>query len=452
LGDGREETGVVRRLAGILFLVALVALVEGLSGGVLWMRIGHRPRYAELQALRAQVIQASGPAIEVPKPNSENPMANPSLDAVSEILHPYVGFVYNRDLGLHWTYAVNELGFAGPPGLPKREARRVIIGVVGGSVAHEFGQDVFPIVGRRLTESEPYRDREPVYVVLAAGGYKQPQQLMAVTYFLAAGGELDVLINIDGFNEVTLHPMEDRPKGVSPLFPRGWYHRVTGVRDPSVVRTVGELALLEEERKVRARRFSAGPLPLSMTANLWWYLTDNGAMGSIAAVRERLQRAPATTASFLTTGPGIRAMDDDAMYRELAGLWEHSSRLLHRLCRANDIAYFHFLQPNQYDQGSKPMGADERKIALLEDHPYGVSVPRGYPLLSEAGARLRDEGVQFFDLRRMFASFPEQATSTIAATCPAARASSWPLRSPTRSWPRRHPRRRRLRTSASGCR
>jgi hypothetical protein len=75
---------------------------------------------------------------------------------------------------------------------------------------------------------------------------------------------------------------------------------------------------------------------------------------------------------------------------------------MHRLCEANGIRYYHFLQPNQYVKGSKPMGRRERAVALRKDHPYRPSVLRGYPQLRRHGAQLVDAGVRFTDLTMIF--------------------------------------------------
>ena len=66
--------------------------------------------------------------------------------------------------------------------------------------------------------------------------------------------------------------------------------------------------------------------------------------------------------------------------------------------------YFHFLQPNQYVPGSKIFSEEERKIALPEFHSYQNSAKNGYPYLITGGKDLRDQGINFTDLTRMFAS------------------------------------------------
>ena len=94
---------------------------------------------------------------------------------------------------------------------------------------------------------------------------------------------------------------------------------------------------------------------------------------------------------------------DDDMYDALAGTWAESSYQMHVLAQGRGTRYFHFLQPNQYLEGTKPMGDEERRIAILESHPYLRSVKLGYPRLQDLGRELRSRGVDFVDLTRVFA-------------------------------------------------
>ncbi len=95
------------------------------------------------------------------------------------------------------------------------------------------------------------------------------------------------------------------------------------------------------------------------------------------------------------------------VYRDLAQIWVESSRQMANLSRANDIHYYHFLQPNQYLAGSKPMGPEEKKIALQPLHQYRIPATDGYPFLREAGEELNQQNVPYFDLTQVFADNPE---------------------------------------------
>ena len=80
---------------------------------------------------------------------------------------------------------------------------------------------------------------------------------------------------------------------------------------------------------------------------------------------------------------------------------------MHNLCAANDVEYFHFLQPNQYLVGSKIMTQEERSVAISENQPYKRGVGPGYPRLIEAGEELRRRGISFHDLTMLFANNDE---------------------------------------------
>jgi hypothetical protein len=75
---------------------------------------------------------------------------------------------------------------------------------------------------------------------------------------------------------------------------------------------------------------------------------------------------------------------------------------MRELTNARGIEYYHFLQPNQYDPGSKPLSDWERHHAVLVDHPYRAAAVEAYPLLREAGRELVEEGAAFEDLSRLF--------------------------------------------------
>jgi len=103
------------------------------------------------------------------------------------------------------------------------------------------------------------------------------------------------------------------------------------------------------------------------------------------------------------TGPRVDFSSDAELYDYLVDIWKQSSLQLNRLCEANGIRYYHFLQPNQYVEGSKALTAEERHQAFTEDHPYRAGVEEGYPRLVRAGVELREHGVRFVDLTRVFA-------------------------------------------------
>jgi len=230
---------------------------------------------------------------------------------------------------------------------------------------------------------------------------------MALNWLLALGGEFDVVLEIDGFNEVALHEAENAPKHVHPAYPRSWYFHAAGLDDPRTATLVADVVRLRDALAANARRFSGVFGDRLATANLIWTLRDRSLVGRLAAATERLRQRPVDAEGYSVTGPRFDASGADEPYRFLADLWLESSLQMARLCRANGIAYVQVLQPNQYVPGSKPMGPDERARAVRADQPYRRGVERGYPLLVDAGRRLREDGVHFLDMTQAYAGVDE---------------------------------------------
>ena len=61
-----------------------------------------------------------------------------------------------------------------------------------------------------LQQHEFFKARTLVPLCMAHEGYKQPQQLQVLAYFLSIGQPFDLVINIDGFNEVALSPLNNQ--------------------------------------------------------------------------------------------------------------------------------------------------------------------------------------------------------------------------------------------------
>ena len=80
------------------------------------------------------------------------------------------------------------------------------------------------------------------------GGYKQPQQLLTLAYYISLGAEFDTVINIDGFNEVALPPIHNIPKNIYPFYPVGHYLRTSDLID------TGMLDLLIQDRNIDVTR------------------------------------------------------------------------------------------------------------------------------------------------------------------------------------------------------
>ena len=401
--------GILTLLLTALTVEVFSFLLSSLAAGA-WMTPGR------VQALRRQVAEASDDAakIEGAAEEARKQAAQIPRQVGSEVIHPYLGYVLNARfhrfsrLQSGGREAV-DFGFTlGEPGLfHDPAAGRPVIAVTGGSVAFNFADAAAGDLRRELLGDLPGFERAAI-VNLALPGYKQPQQLLTLSYMMALGAHFDVVINLDGFNEVTLPLAENLRRGVYPFFPRNWFFRVQDF-DPQTRLAVGRLAYLLEERRRRAERFSRAPWRYSPTVGLLWTVLDRRARGEISQLELAIHgSSEQVAASYTVTGPPWRAADVEASYRDLVSLWQRASEQMHQAASARGIRYLHFLQPNQYLEGSKPMGAGERSVAIqAKGYANGRHAAAAYPLLVEHGRQLAERGVAFHDLTMLFAAVDE---------------------------------------------
>jgi hypothetical protein len=316
---------------------------------------------------------------------------------IPTVIHPYLGFVPAPDAADGVTIGdVRQV-------LPQSAGERVV-GVFGGS----FAAGICAFAAEELRAVLGLPGRAARVHCLAAGGYKQPQQLLTLAYLLAQGAHFDLVLNIDGFNEVALPAVENTPQGVAPIYPRGWFWQVGHLEDPAALKLLGELSLNDGERTRWAASCLHWGLFRSALLALAWSSRDH----LFAVERDRLlnelrEHRMEQRSSYAANGPPMTFAGDRDYYAYLADLWKNASLQMKRLCDANNIAYAHFLQPNQYVEGAKPM--TPREVRLIANPAfYGEPVRLGYPELQRQGAALTQAGVGFHDLTMAFADIRDE--------------------------------------------
>jgi hypothetical protein len=321
-----------------------------------------------------------------------------------DVVHPYLGFISTPE-----RVSVTSFGYWDDKSpLQRRAPGRLIVGLLGGSMAASFPELGWSTLRTALASGPPFAGREIVLVNLAQGGYKQPQQLITLNYLLTLGAEFDLIINLDGFNEVALHAAENGRKGVYPVFPRSWYFYASTLPDETLRELLGRRSFVRQRSRRAAEIADARPLRWSAAATLLWRVMDRRDQLAVQQVEAALRnRHIQADVPYGVRGPGYDPARDGEIYDHLTAIWRRASLQMDRLCRANGIRYVHFLQPNQYLPGAKPMLAEERSVAFREDHPYRGGVEAGYPRLAAAGAVLLEAGVEFVDLSRIFEADPD---------------------------------------------
>lgn len=374
----------------------LIAIALGLALGFVAVELVSLGFYALTEGGLFYTDQRATPALVGPE-------VAPG-ETVEHRLHPYFGFVKFSDP----EHDVNNHGFpAAPYDYPyvRQHENQVLVGVFGGSVAAGFAKHGQERLIERLQQDPAFAGKEFVVLNFAQGGYKQPQQLLTLSYYLAIGQELDLVINLDGFNEVALSSRNDA-FGMDISMPSSDHMM-------ALVNQIDQ-STLGEERIAALARITAGKAQLerisqrvgnARLASTWFLWQQLFRIRSASVAKEQVAFQSLPTAnreqSVMAVYPPSENLSGDDLYRRIAEEWADASIMMHTLLASRAIPYYHFLQPNQYDS-DKSFTPEELSTALTEDHPYRAGVEQGYPWLLDQAQRLQQSGVNFHSALSVF--------------------------------------------------
>ena len=177
---------------------------------------------------------------------------------LQRIRHPFYGFTDSAP-----GHALNAM----PP--RQRQEDAVVIGLLGGSVAAGVKPFLQNALNRRFAANN--WPRQPTISDLTGEGMKQPQQMLIVAHTLQLGGEFDLIINLDGFNEITASVSQGLEEGVFPFFPLWWDKRV-GLTSAEILLS-GSIGVLRQEQ---ARQAQAAATSLGAGAQFSAWRTAGG--------------------------------------------------------------------------------------------------------------------------------------------------------------------------------
>ncbi len=340
----------------------------------------------------------------------EKRVAQTSPDTM--LIHPYLGFAltpYNTHAGKE---SLETYGYGPNAGPVIREKidNVLVVGILGGSVAKQFVESGYATeMARMLKDSPKYANKGFIVTAPTNNGYKQPQQLLSLTYMLAQGAHFDIVIALDGFNEVALAETHAKA-GLATEYPWSWHGRVQPLELDSVLRlAVGEIAVTR--RELAASTQNARKC-WSYTYSLFETVRAERLIAQLAQQENEVVGLRDTSdIPFFVRGPLPPAADDPAMYEAVVKMWKNSSLQINALAKSNGFKYYHFLQPNQYDVGSKPMDPEERANIYFETHIFRSGPEVAYPLMRKAGKELAAEGENFHDLSGLFKNVEEDTYS-----------------------------------------
>lgn len=409
-----------RRIKKIFFYSVIIVvnyvLLELVAYGFYRLKFGDYDQ-PEIQLSRTLVVRSieDGPVF-----TGDSGETGHKKVILKEVLHPYIGYVTDGKIrkencesdSLQECYSRIKVATDKP--FVKRSDDKLIVGVIGGSVAvatvnHSSPKGLYEHLLAKLPE---YKGREIIIHSLTAGGLRQPQQLMMLNYYYSLGAEFDVLISLDGFNDVAIPVSEYRYSKIHPSYPRSWGHRMAAKVSKDLVDLVAEKQNLQATHVTRANFMSGAWLKNSPLSNLLWQLSNVNYINSVAIVDQsvaELEKKDASKRDFFyeALGPDYDFTGMDDLFQYSVDIWANSSHLIHAIAKANDVKYLHFLQPNQYIEGSKAYMSDAERKKAFTRAGYGVLYKQIYPRIVEKAEWLKERGVEFHDLTFIYKDIKE---------------------------------------------
>jgi hypothetical protein len=395
-GLGVTGTGQVRKK---LLRLSLILVVNLVSIGLL----------AELTSNVVYLIKREAFFYGDERP--AEPAAGDLYQVAEAVFHPYLGFI-NRVGRRGDGWATNNHGFQFSTALleadphccdyPKKKGRQeVLVGIFGGSAAAGFALTAqnSPTLARRLGEIPGFSGKQVRILNFAMSGYRQPQQLITLAYYLSLGQKLDLVINLDGFNEIVTSG-RNWESGADPTFPAdtlwgAWGRHLEKSITPlesgdHLLSAYHDLASRDWGRKAEACG-TASCFMLSQIVSLY----HRSRFQSL----DRATRADVERTSLFPTNWQSSREEIADIYEYTAERWSDSSLAMAQLMRDRGGLYLHVLQPNQWLKKSGDY------VPIDPDHIYQwiiEPVNRGYPALTRRIPELESAGVRILDATMLF--------------------------------------------------
>lgn len=344
-------------------LIGLI-LFEGLSQALFYTRHG------ELLARhdRAESLQSANRLDSM-----EKRVGLPGLR-----LHPLLGWVSTNS-----SPGFNAAGFRDSHEYPyAAKPNEFIVGVFGGSVAANFWSynlafRKFQIALKALRPE--LADQTIVLLNFAKEAYRQPQQIAAFNYFTLQGQKFDLVININGYNELT-SAWFNLKSGTDIALPSVnlmmEFARLTTADAISASTASRLLAKQLNERAYQQSLASLWLLTLATSKALPLLTMDstNNAADSFSYIQDE-------NLLFIPTG---HVQQDKEVIAEAYTQYQiQSSVLMAAAVQATGASYLEILQPNQYVSTNRKFSESEREIAIFEPTPYDGVIDTAYRALRE---------------------------------------------------------------------
>lgn len=319
----------------------------------------------------------------------ESPPALPETsrgELSADVLHPYFGPIHRPGVRPQ----TNNVGFGAKRAFPYTRAsgRQYLVGIFGGSVAQAFCDRGAARLVAALQRDADFAAREIVPLCFSHEGYKQPQQLIVLAYFLSLGQQYDLVINIDGFNEVALGSRShERGRDISmpsPIHVDPLLNLIDqATLTPARVQALARISLYKDRlNRLRERMDRSRVAAVHFALDRYYMFTMARYQREVDGY-DALPSNPPASSVLVLTPPMKKRESVTAVYEDIAAGWATASLLMRDMLAARGVRYLHVLQPNQYFT-SRAFSDEEARIALNDKQPFKQSAEQGYPVLVRA--------------------------------------------------------------------
>jgi hypothetical protein len=301
----------------------------------------------------------------------------------------------------HERVVANKHGFVSIHDYPFTDPNAFVIGVFGGSVAVQFALTMAPTLQEHLSSHPKFTGRRVVLLNFANGGTKQPQQLTTLAYFLTLGQKFDLILNLDGFNELFIGWYNAMKHEVDESMPFARF--MTGVQNY----VLESRTLLAGENRVSGWRTRLNEIadalarPQFALAALWLQVEAKRLTASLIELENKLA-APASVATQAVPLLPRSSADNDASREMVVRAWINGSLGMAGMAREFDTPYLHVLQPNQYFSKAKFTEEQRKTVLALQEPPVASLVPAHYRVYLERADILKKKGIEFLDATGVF--------------------------------------------------
>ena len=375
-------------------VILTVVMLELCSAAFYYWWSGEAFSYARVRQQQELVVQSS---------NIDLTKGEPAWQ-----LHPYLGYTSapTSSTGFYFLpdkrYQVNDYGFISTGGdFIVQDPDIFNIAITGASVAMQATFRSDEVLLSRLKKIPALHHVKQFKITsLGIQSSHQPQQLMAVIYYLMLGGRIDMVINLDGYSDIE-HPVSLYYKKMYPFYPLHWHDSKLKNASPALIEA--SYALLQSKRFEVQLAKLCRRVPFSVTSGVIWAVLDRHSKHEISELQNKIS-GPETAKSRVLTGPPLdkKITNGALLYQPIKDVWLNSSLHMRAVAQEHKAVYFHFLQPNQYTRNHKILSAEEIK-AINGLNPRYITI--GYEFLRKGVVQLQEAGVNAYDLTDVYKDF-----------------------------------------------